>query len=99
MRWAATQYGHSKSPYMTSSSGPSPRTWSPAATGVLRSIWSEHMDDLEFLLLLLAAAAVLVRLADLIRVPYPIVLVLGGLLIGFIPGLPDLELQPDVVFL
>jgi CPA1 family monovalent cation:H+ antiporter len=57
------------------------------------------VDDLEFLFLLLVAAAGLVRLADLVRVPYPIVLVLGGLAIGFVPGLPDLKLPPDVVFL
>ncbi len=57
------------------------------------------MSDLEFLFALLAAAAVLVRLADLIRVPYPIVLVLGGLAIGLVPGLPDIQLDPDVVFL
>ena len=31
--------------------------------------------------------------------PYPIVLVVGGLAIGLVPGLPDLELDPDVVFL
>ncbi len=57
------------------------------------------MDDLEFLFVLLAAAAGLVRIADIVRVPYPIVLVVGGLVIGFVPGLPDLELPPDVVFL
>jgi Na+/H+ antiporter len=57
------------------------------------------VDDLEFLFVLLVAAAGLVRLADVARVPYPIVLVLGGLAIGFIPGLPDLRLAPDVVFL
>ena len=57
------------------------------------------MADIEFVILLLAAAAVLVRLADLIAVPYPIVLVVGGLAIGLIPGLPLLELDPDVVFL
>ncbi|MEA2124299.1 MAG: monovalent cation/hydrogen antiporter [Solirubrobacteraceae bacterium] len=57
------------------------------------------MDDLEFLFVLLVAAAGLVRLADLVRVPYPIVLVLGGLGIALIPGLPDLRLPPDVVFL
>lgn len=57
------------------------------------------MDDLEFLIVLLAAAAGLVRIADIVRIPYPIVLVLGGLAIGFVPGLPDLELPPDVVFL
>ena len=57
------------------------------------------MGDIEFLLLLLVAAAVLVRLADLVAVPYPIVLVVGGLAIGLVPWLPDLELEPDVVFL
>ena len=57
------------------------------------------MGDIEFLILLLGAAAVLVRLADQISIPYPIVLVVGGLAIGLIPSLPDLHLDPDVVFL
>ena len=57
------------------------------------------MPEIEFVIVLLAAAAVLARLAELISVPYPIVLVVGGLAIGLIPGLPDLELDPDVVFL
>ena len=57
------------------------------------------MGDIEFLLLLLLAAAVLVRLADVVAVPYPIVLVVGGLAIGLVPWLPDLVLEPDVVFL
>jgi monovalent cation/hydrogen antiporter len=57
------------------------------------------VGDIEYLLLLLLAAALLVRVADLIAVPYPVVLVLGGLAIGVLPGLPDLELEPEVVFL
>ena len=57
------------------------------------------MGDIEYLILLLAAAAVLVRLAEHISVPYPIVLVVGGLAIGLVPSLPDLELDPEVVFL
>ncbi len=57
------------------------------------------MNDIEILIALVAAAIVLVRLADAIKIPYPIVLVLGGLAIGFIPGGPTLVLQPDVVFL
>lgn len=57
------------------------------------------LDPLEFLILLLLGAAGLVRLAELARVPYPIVLVLGGLAVGFVPGLPDVELDPEVVFL
>ena len=57
------------------------------------------MGDLEFLLLLLLGAAALVRAADLLRLPYPIVLVLGGLGAALIPGLPEIELDPEVVFL
>jgi CPA1 family monovalent cation:H+ antiporter len=57
------------------------------------------MNGIEILIALVAVAIVLVRLADLISIPFPIVLVLGGLGLGFIPGGPQLELEPDVVFL
>ena len=57
------------------------------------------MGEIEYLILLLAAAGVCVRFAERIAVPYPIVLVLGGLAIGLVPALPDLELDPEVVFL
>jgi CPA1 family monovalent cation:H+ antiporter len=57
------------------------------------------VNDIETLIALVAVAIALVRLADLVSIPYPIVLVLGGLGIGFIPGGPSLELDPDVVFL
>jgi monovalent cation/hydrogen antiporter len=57
------------------------------------------VNDIEILIALVAAATVLVRFADLVSIPYPIVLVLGGLGIGFLPGGPSLHLQPDVVFL
>jgi Na+/H+ antiporter len=40
-----------------------------------------------------------VRLADLAAIPYPIVLVVGGLAIGLVPALPNVELAPEVVFL
>jgi monovalent cation/hydrogen antiporter len=56
------------------------------------------LGDFEFVILLLAAATVLIRLAESISVPYPIVLVLGGLALGFVPGMPELELDPDTVF-
>ena len=57
------------------------------------------MGDIEFIVLLLAAATVGVRFADRASIPYPIVLVVFGLGLGLIPGLPQLELDPDVVFL
>jgi CPA1 family monovalent cation:H+ antiporter len=46
---------------------------------------------------LLAAAATLIALADVVRIPYPILLVLGGLSLGFLPGMPRIELPPDLV--
>ena len=57
------------------------------------------MNDIELLIALVAVAIVLVRLADLVAIPYPIVLVLGGLGVGFIPGGQTLDLEPEVVFL
>lgn len=57
------------------------------------------VDEIEFLIGLLAVVALLAQLAALVRVPYPIFLVLGGLGIGFVPGLPEIELPPEVIFL
>ena len=36
-------------------------------------------------------------LVPVLAVPYPILLVLGGLVIGLLPGMPDVELPPDLV--
>jgi NhaP-type Na+/H+ or K+/H+ antiporter len=49
------------------------------------------------LLAILGAGAGLLALAPLLRVPYPILLVLGGLALGFVPGIPHVALRPDVV--
>ena len=57
------------------------------------------MNDIEILIALVAASIVLVRIADALSIPYPIVLVLGGLAAGFLPGVPTIQLQPDIVFL
>jgi monovalent cation/hydrogen antiporter len=46
---------------------------------------------------LLAGAAALLALAQIVRIPYPILLVLGGLAVGFVPGMPHIELAPDLV--
>jgi CPA1 family monovalent cation:H+ antiporter len=57
------------------------------------------VHEIESILILVLAAALLVRVAELGRIPPPIVLVLGGLAIAFVPGLPDVELEPDTIFL
>jgi Na+/H+ antiporter len=49
------------------------------------------------LLAILAAGAGLLALAPIVRVPYPILLVVGGLALGFVPGIPHVALRPDVV--
>ena len=46
---------------------------------------------------ILIAAAGLVVTAQFLRVPYPILLVLGGLALGFTPGVPTVTLPPDLV--
>src|SRR5829696_1741561 len=48
---------------------------------------------------LLFCVAVLVTAARVLAVPYPIFLVIGGLALGLVPGLPRIELDPDLVLL
>ncbi|HEV2812892.1 MAG TPA: Na+/H+ antiporter [Solirubrobacteraceae bacterium] len=57
------------------------------------------MGEIEFLFALLVAVVLLVSLARRLGLPYPIFLVLGGLGVGALPGVPEIELEPDVVFL
>jgi Na+/H+ antiporter len=57
------------------------------------------MSAVELVLGLMVPITVLALLARRLNVPYPILLVLGGLVLGFVPGLPPVTLAPDVVFL
>ena len=51
------------------------------------------------LLLLLVCVVVFAALARKLQTPYPIVLVIAGLLVSFIPGIPKVSMNPEVVFL
>ena len=53
---------------------------------------------LPFLLAMVAAIVLLEMLATKLRVAYPIVLVVAGLLISFIPGLPAIKVNPELIF-
>jgi len=56
------------------------------------------VEEVELVLVsLLVAVAGLAAAARAVDVPYPIVLVVGGLALGLLPGLPDPELEPDLV--
>jgi len=50
-------------------------------------------------LLLLVFVVALAAFAKRLDIPYPIVLVVGGLVLSFIPHVPKFELSPDLVFL
>lgn len=56
------------------------------------------MEEVEGILVaLLVSVAVLGAAARAVNIPYPIVLVVGGLGLGFLPGMPDATLDPDLV--
>jgi CPA1 family monovalent cation:H+ antiporter len=55
--------------------------------------------QLETVVLLLVVVLALVTLAQRVQVPYPILLVLGGLVLSFLPAVPAVPLDPDLVFL
>ena len=59
----------------------------------------EGLHQLEIVILLLAVVLALTTIAQKIFIPYPILLVIGGLILGVIPGLPTVTLSPDLVFL
>src|SRR6476646_2102083 len=56
-------------------------------------------ENLLLLLSLLFATSMLSMLGKKLGISYPIFLVIAGLVIGFIPRIPLIELQPDLVFL
>jgi monovalent cation/hydrogen antiporter len=55
------------------------------------------METLELLVGLLAAVAVVVRLAGRTNIPEPVLLVVAGLAVALIPGLPEVELDPQLI--
>src|SRR5574341_443051 len=47
---------------------------------------------------LLLAVAVLALIARKVTIPYPILFVIGGLLLGLVPRLPRVRLDPELIF-
>src|SRR5664280_1726680 len=54
---------------------------------------------IEILVLLLGVAAAVAAVADRLKIPQAILLVLAGVMLALIPGLPPIELAPEVVLL
>ena len=57
------------------------------------------MDLLTALIIDLVVIAILFEVARRANLPYPALFVLGGLALGFIPGLPSIHLEPELVLL
>ena len=57
------------------------------------------MEIAVLLVAVLALVGALVTIARKIRVPYPVLLLVGGLVLGLMPGIPRIELEPEIVFL
>src|SRR6187399_2292828 len=56
-------------------------------------------EDSLALVAILVSVALLLVAADRTSIPYPILLVVGGLGLGFIPGIPEVALPPDLVLI
>src|SRR5213083_2787962 len=59
----------------------------------------EALHQLEIIIVLHAAVLALTSVARKVLIPYPIILVIGGLVLGMVPGLPTVTLNPDLIFL
>src|SRR5262245_7408594 len=65
----------------------------------IRPAYKGFMSGLELVLLLMVVAAGLAVAARRLSVPYPLLLVLGGLALAWLPGLPLVTLAPQSVLL
>ena len=54
-------------------------------------------ENLLLIITLLFAVSMLVMLGQKLKISYPIFLVLGGLLISLIPGIPNIQMDPDMI--
>ena len=56
------------------------------------------LDNFPFYLGLIIVILLLIMLANKIKVAYPVLLVLAGLAISFIPKVPLIQIEPDLIF-
>lgn len=57
------------------------------------------MENYSIIIFILAVMIGLSAVADKIRIPYPILLIIVGIALGFIPALPAINLNPEIIFL
>lgn len=54
--------------------------------------------QLPFILAMIASIVLLNMLAKKLKIAYPILLVVGGLLVSILPGMPFIQIDPDLIF-
>lgn len=57
------------------------------------------MEHYSVIIFLLAVMIGLSAIAEKIKIPYPIIMIVAGIAIGFVPSIPSITLEPEVVFL
>ena len=57
------------------------------------------MENYSIVLIILGIMIGLSSIADRIKLPYPVLLIVAGIGVGFIPALPSIALDPEIVFL
>ena len=57
------------------------------------------MENYTVVLFILAIMIGLSALADKLKLPYPILLIVAGIAIGFAPSVPKIEINPEIIFL
>lgn len=57
------------------------------------------LENFSFGLGLVFAIVLLIMLANRMRVAYPVLLIVAGLIMGFIPGVPMLHIEPELIFI
>jgi Na+/H+ antiporter len=57
------------------------------------------IENFPFYLSLIVAIVLLIMLANKIKVAYPVLLVVAGLAFSFIPGIPTMRIDPELIFI
>ncbi|GGH14348.1 Na+/H+ antiporter [Mucilaginibacter phyllosphaerae] len=57
------------------------------------------MENYSVVIFMLIVMIGLSAVADKIKLPYPVLLIMGGIGVGFIPSMPKIELNPEIIFL
>ena len=74
------------------------RLFCDATLGASYEAFCRDRGEFGFYLALVIVIVLLIMLANKIKVAYPVLLVLAGLAISVIPGIPQIDIKPDLIF-